>query len=284
MKTIKTLLAASVLGAGLALGGTTGAIAAGKQALAEDIDFSFEGIFGKFDRAQLQRGFAVYKQVCSACHGMEQMYYRNLMEPGGPEFTEAQVKAIASEYEVTDGPNDDGEMFERPAVPSDKFKSPFPNEKAARSANGGAYPVDLSLITKKREGFHYPWYVSPFIKLVKGNGGPEYVHAVLTGYQDPPADHAEEAPEGKYYNPYFAAGPWISMAPPLSEGVVEYAEGQPAATVDQMATDVAAFLAWAGEPKMEQRKSMGFMVMLYLALLSVLLYLTKKRLFSGVKH
>ncbi len=283
MKTIKTLLAASVLGAGLVLGGTTGAIAAGKQALAEDIDFSFEGIFGKFDRAQLQRGFAVYKQVCSACHSLNQMYYRNLGEPGGPEFTEAQVKALAAEYEVTDGPNDDGEMFERPAVPSDKFKSPFPNEKAARSANGGAYPVDLSLITKKREGFHYPWYVSPFIKLVKGNGGPEYVRAVLLGYQDPPAEIADEA-NGKSYNPYFAAGPWISMAPPLSEGAVEYAEGQPAATVEQMATDVAAFLAWAGEPKMEQRKSMGFMVLLYLALLSVLLYLTKKRLFSGVKH
>ncbi len=283
MKTIKTLLAASVLGAGLALGSTTGAIAAGKQAQAEDIDFSFEGIFGKFDRAQLQRGFAVYKQVCSACHSMNQMYYRNLGEPGGPELTKEQVNAVAAEYEVTDGPNDDGEMFERPAVPSDKFKSPFSNEKAARSANGGAYPVDLSLITKKREGFHYPWYVSPFIKLVKGNGGPEYVRAVLLGYQDPPAEIAEEA-NGKSYNPYFASGPWISMAPPLSEGAVEYAEGQPEATVEQMATDVAAFLAWAGEPKMEQRKSMGFMVMLYLALLSVLLYLTKKRLFSRVKH
>ena len=283
MKTIKTLLAAGVLGASLALGSATGAIAAGKAHVAEDVDFSFEGMFGTFDRAQLQRGFLVYKQVCSACHSLNQMYYRNLMEPGGPEFTEAQVKAIAAEYEVTDGPNDDGEMFERPAVPADRFKSPFPNEKAARSANGGAYPVDLSLITKKREGFHYPWYVSPFIKLFKGNGGPEYVRAVLLGYQDPPAEIADEA-NGKSYNPYFAAGPWISMSAPLSEGAVEYAEGQPAATVEQMATDVAAFLAWAGEPKMEQRKSMGFMVLLYLALLSVLLYLTKKRLFSGVKH
>lgn len=283
MKTIKTLLAAAVLGSGLALGSASGALAAGKQAQAPDIDYSFEGVFGTFDRAQLQRGFLVYKQVCSACHAMGQMYYRNLMEPGGPEFTEAQAKAIAAEYEVTDGPNDDGEMFDRPATPADKFKSPFPNEKAARAANGGAYPVDLSLITKKREGFHYPWYVSPFIKLVTGNGGPEYVHAVLTGYQDPPADHAEEAPEGKYYNPYFAAGPWISMAPPLTEDAVEYADGTKA-TIDQMATDVSAFLAWAGEPKMEQRKSMGFMVLLYLALLSVLLYLTKKRLFSRVKH
>ncbi len=144
------------------------------------------------------------------------------------------------------------------------------------------YPTDLSLITKKREGFHYPWYVSPFIKLVKGNGGPEYVRAVLLGYQDPPAELADQAGD-KSYNPYFAAGPWISMAPPLSEDAVEYADGTKA-TVEQMATDVSAFLAWAGEPKMEQRKSMGFMVMLYLALLSVLLYLTKKRLFSRVKH
>lgn len=281
MKSIKTLLAATVLGAGLALSSITGAMAAGKQAQAEDIDFSFEGIFGKFDRAQLQRGFLVYKEVCSACHGMEQVYYRNLGEPGGPELSEAQVKAIAAQYEVTDGPNDDGEMFQRPAVPADKFRSPFPNEKAARVANGGAYPVDLSLITKKREGFHYPWYVSPFIKLVTGNGGPEYVHALLTGYQDPPAELADEAGD-KYYNPYFAAGPWISMAPPLSEDLVEYADGTKA-TVEQMATDVSAFLAWAGEPKMENRKSMGFMVLLYLALLSVLLYLTKKRLFSRAK-
>jgi cytochrome c1 len=184
MKTIKTLLAATALGAALALG-SAGASAAGKAAVAEDVDFSFEGMFGTFDRAQLQRGFLVYKQVCSSCHGMEQLYYRNLMEPGGPELTEDQVKAIAAEYEVTDGPNEDGEMFERPALPADKFKSPFANEQAARSVNNGAYPTDLSLITKKREGFHYPWYVSPFIKLVKGNGGPEYVRSVLLGYQDP---------------------------------------------------------------------------------------------------
>jgi ubiquinol-cytochrome c reductase cytochrome c1 subunit len=210
MKTIKTLLAATALGAALALG-SAGASAAGKAAVAEDVDFSFEGMFGTFDRAQLQRGFLVYKQVCASCHGMEQLYYRNLMEPGGPEFTEEQVKAIAAEYEVTDGPNEDGDMFERPATPADKFKSPFANEQAARSVNGGAYPTDLSLITKKREGFHYPWYVSPFIKLVKGNGGPEYVRAVLLGYQDPPAELADQAGD-KAYNPYFAAGPWISMA------------------------------------------------------------------------
>ncbi|MGB7205805.1 MAG: cytochrome c1 [Anderseniella sp.] len=282
MKTKNKLLAALALGASLVLTGTS-AIAAGKTKNAEDIDFSFEGVFGTFDRAQLQRGLLVYKEVCSACHGMEQMSYRNLTEKGGPELTEEQAKAIAAQYEVTDGPNQDGEMFERPAVLSDGFKKPFANEQAARAANGGAYPIDLSLITKKREGFHFPWYVSPFIKLVKGNGGPEYVHGVLTGYSEPEGEVAKEAPEGQYYNPYFASGPWISMAPPLSDDQVEYADGTKA-TVDQMATDVAAFLAWTGEPKMEERKSIGFKVVLYLLLLSVLLYLTKQRIWSREPH
>ncbi len=282
MKTTKTLLAAIALGTSLVLGGTV-AVAAGKLHNAEDINFSFEGVFGHFDRAQLQRGYLVYKEVCSACHAMKQVYYRNLGEPGGPELSEAEVAALAKEATVQDGPDRDGEMFERPGLPSDKFVSPFPNKQAAMSANGGAYPVDLSLITKKREGFHYPWYVSPFIKLVTGNGGPEYVHAVLTGYEEAPADAAKDAPEDKHYNPYFAAGPWISMAAPLSEDAVEYADGTKA-SVDQMATDVAAFLTWAGEPKMEQRKSMGFQVVLYLALLSLLLFLTKKRVWGREPH
>ncbi|MEO1161236.1 MAG: cytochrome c1 [Pseudomonadota bacterium] len=282
MNTTKKLLAAIALGTALVLGGT-GAIAAGKQKKAEDIDFSFEGVFGHFDRAQLQRGFLVYKEVCSACHSLNQMSYRNLSQPGGPELSAEQVKAIAAEYTVMDGPDSEGEMFERPALPADKFASPFPNREAAMSANGGAYPADLSLITKKREGFHYPWYVSPFIKLVKGNGGPEYVRSVLLGYQDPPADAAKDAPEGKAYNPYFSAGPWISMASPLSEDAVEYADGTKA-SVEQMATDVSAFLTWAGEPKMEQRKSMGFQVVLYLIILSILLFLTKKRVWGREPH
>ncbi len=211
MKTTKTLLAAIALGTSLVLGGTA-AIAAGKQHNAEDINFSFEGVFGHFDRAQLQRGYLVYKEVCAACHSMNLMNYRNLSQPGGPELSEAEVKAVAAEATIMDGPNAEGEMFERPGLPSDKFASPFPNQQAAMSANGGAYPVDLSLITKKREGFHFPWYVSPFIKLVKGNGGPEYVRSVLMGYEEPPAEAAKDAPEGKAYNPYFSAGPWISMA------------------------------------------------------------------------
>ncbi|MEM9472708.1 MAG: cytochrome c1 [Pseudomonadota bacterium] len=282
MNMTRKLLVAIALGASLVLGGTA-AIAAGKQKKAEDISFSFEGVFGHFDRAQLQRGFLVYKQVCSACHSLNQMSYRNLSQPGGPELSAEEVKAVAAEYTVMDGPDSEGEMFERPALPADKFASPFPNREAAMAANGGAYPADLSLITKKREGFHYPWYVSPFIKLVKGNGGPEYVRAVLMGYQDPPAEAAKDAPEGRYYNPYFVAGPWISMAPPLSEDIVEYADGTKA-SVEQMATDVSAFLTWAGEPKMEQRKSMGFQVVLYLVILSILLFLTKKRVWGREPH
>ncbi len=282
MKTTKSLLAAIALGTSLVLSGTT-AIAAGKQKNAEDISFSFEGVFGHFDRAQLQRGYLVYKEVCAACHSLNQLAYRNLSQPGGPELSEAEVKAVAAEATIEDGPNDEGEMFERPGLPADKFASPFPNREAAMSANGGAYPADLSLITKKREGFHFPWYVSPFIKLVKGNGGPEYVRSVLMGYQEPPAEVAKDAPEGKSYNPYFSAGPWISMAAPLSEDSVEYADGTKA-SVEQMATDVAAFLTWAGEPKMEQRKSMGFQVVLYLILLSVLLFLTKKRVWGREPH
>ncbi len=282
MKTTKTLLAAIALGTSLVLGGTA-AVAAGKQKNAEDISFSFEGVFGNFDRAQLQRGFLVYKEVCAACHSLDQMSYRNLAQPGGPELSVDQVKAIAAESTVMDGPDSEGEMVERPGLPADKFASPFPNREAAMAANGGAYPVDLSLITKKREGFHFPWYVSPFIKLVKGNGGPEYVRSVLMGYEEPPAEAAKDAPEGKSYNPYFSAGPWISMAPPLSEDAVEYADGTKA-SVEQMSTDVAAFLTWAGEPKMEQRKSMGFQVVLYLVILSLLLFLTKKRVWGREPH
>ncbi len=280
MKTLAKLLTAAALSTALLAGP---AYAAGKAKNAKDIAFSFEGPFGTFDRAQLQRGFQVYKEVCSACHAAKLLSYRNLGETGGPEFPEAQVKAIAAEYEVQDGPNEDGEMFDRPARPSDKFKSPFANENEARAANGGALPTDLSLITKAREGFHYPWYVSPFIKMWTGNGGPEYVHAVLTGYSDPPADKAAEAPEGRSYNPYFAAGPWISMAPPLSEDGVEYSDGT-AASVDQQAKDVAAFLAWAAEPKMEERKSLGLQVMIYLLILAMLMYLVKLKLWRDVEH
>jgi len=176
------------------------------------------GPFGTFDRAQLQRGFQVYKQVCAACHSMKQLSYRNLSALG---YDEGQIKAIAAEVMVTDGPNDQGEMFERAGRPSDKFKSPFANEQAARAANGGAYPKDLSLMVKARHGRE------------------DYVHALLTGYVTPPEE--VKVPEGMYYNKYFE-GHLIGMPPPLQEGVVAYADGT-TASVDQMAKDVATFLA-----------------------------------------
>ena len=271
MNRITKLLAAAALV--FALGSTPGMAAGGKTKLATDIDFSFEGVFGKFDRGQLQRGYLVYKDVCAACHSMRQVAFRNLGEPGGPGFGVDEVKAIAATFEIQDGPNEDGEMFDRPGIPADKFPSPFANEQAARASNNGAYPPDLSLITKAREGWHFPWYSSPFIKFFKGNGGPEYVYSLLTGYEDPA--NGEER-EGMSYNPYFK-GSWIAMAPPLSEDAVEYGDGTKA-SVDQMARDVSAFMAWASEPKMEERKRIGFMVLIYLVVLSLLMYLVKKKI------
>lgn len=257
------------------------ALASGSTRLdAKDFSFSFEGVFGTFDRAQLQRGFLVYKEVCSACHGLKRVYYRNLGEPGGPEFSKAQVKAIAAEAEVQDGPNDEGEMFTRPGKPSDHFVSPFPNDEAAKASNNGALPPDLSLITKARSGWHGTLKSLYLSSLFNGSGGPEYVASLLSGFgQEPP--HGEEK-EGLHYNPYFP-GHWLAMPAQLSDDGVEYADGTKA-TIEQQAKDVATFLAWAAEPKMEERKKLGFFVLLYLAIFSVLLYLVKKAIWSNVKH
>ena len=222
--------------------------------------WSFDGPFGTYDRASLQRGFQVYKQVCSACHGLQYLSYRNLVDIG---LTELQVKALAAEVTVNDGPNDDGEMFERPGLPSDHFKSPFANEKAARAANGGALPPDLSLIIKAR------------------HDGANYVHALLTGYEKPPADI--KVNPGQYYNKYFP-GHQIGMPPPLnSEGQVTYIDGTKA-TVDQMSQDVTNFLTWAAEPKMEDRKAMGVKVMLFLIVFAGIMYAVKRKIWKGLKQ
>ncbi len=271
MNKITKLLAAT--GLAVMIGAVPATAAGGDTKLSKDIDFSFEGVFGKFDRGQLQRGYLVYKEVCAACHAMRQVAFRNLNEPGGPEFSEDEVKALAATFEVPGEPDSEGEVNDRPAIPADKFPSPFPNAEAAKAANGGAYPPDLSLVTKSREGWSYPWYSSPFIKLIKGNGGPEYVYSLLTGYEDPP--NGEER-DGLSYNPYFSGG-WIAMAAPLSEDQVEYGDGTKA-SVDQMSRDVAAFLTWASEPKMEQRKRLGFMVIIYLGVFALLMYLVKVKL------
>ncbi|MDX1950197.1 MAG: cytochrome c1 [Rickettsiales bacterium] len=222
--------------------------------------WSFDGVFGKFDKPSIQRGFQVYKEVCSACHGVSRIAFRNLMEVG---FTEAEVKALASTYNVTDGPNEDGEMFERPARPSDKIPSPFKNKQAAVAANG-AYPPDLSLIIKAR------------------HDGANYLFSLLTGYQ--PNEKAPKKliiPEGKYYNPYFAGGA-ITMSPPLtSEGQVTYQDGTPA-SVEQMAKDVVNFLQWASEPEMEHRKSMGVKVLIFLGFFTWFFWVAKRRIWQRI--
>lgn len=236
-----------------------GANAAGEEIHLPERHWSFDGMTGTFDRAQLQRGFQVYREVCSACHGLNRVYYRNLMDLG---YSDAQAKAVASEYTVIDGPNDDGEMFDRPARPSDRFVGPYPNEQAARSVNNGAYPPDLSLIAKAR------------------HGGADYIAALLTGYEEAPAD--VDMNPGMHYNKYFS-GHQIAMAKPLSDGQVSYADGTEA-TVEQMATDVAAFLTWASEPTMEKRKTMGIKVLIFLTIFAFILYAVKRKIWSDVEH
>ena len=241
--------------------------------------WSFAGPFGHYDRGQLQRGLKVYKEVCSACHSMNLVAFRTLEDLG---YSEEQVKAFAAEYEVEDGPNGDGEMFTRAAIPSDYFPSPFPNVEAAAAANNNAAPPDFSLIAKARaveRGF--PTFV--FDVFTQYNeAGPDYIHSLLTGYDhEPPA--GMEIAEGTYYNPYFVGGKSLSMAPPLSEGVVTYDDGSPE-TVDQYARDVSAFLMWAAEPHMEERKATGFKVIVFLLLLAGMLYYTKRKVWSKIGH
>jgi ubiquinol-cytochrome c reductase cytochrome c1 subunit len=245
---------------------------------AKDISYSFEGPFGTFDKAQLQRGYKVYKEVCSGCHAMHLLSFRNLAEDGGPGFNEEQVKALAATFTVKDGPGLDGEMFDRPGLPSDRFPSPYANEEASRASNGGALPPDLSLITKARAG----WY-GTFNQLWNGIGGPQYVYSLLTGYEEPSEELAKEQPEGKYYNPYFVNGHWVAMPLPLADGQVTFDDGSPN-TLDDMARDVSAFLAWTAEPKMEERKHLGFMTIIYLIGLATLLYFVKQKVWRDVEH
>ena len=243
------------------------------------MDWSFAGPFGTYDKAQLQRGLKIYKEVCSACHSMNLVAFRTLGDLG---YSEAQVKAFAAEYTVQDGPNDDGEMFERPGLPSDHFPSPFPNEQAAASANGGAAPPDFSLLAKARgveRGF--PTFLFDIFTGYAENG-PDYIHSLLTGYdEEPPA--GMEIAEGTHYNPYFIGGKSLAMAPPLSDDQVTYDDGSPQ-TVDQYSRDVSAFLMWAAEPHMEDRKRTGFRVVIFLLLFAGLVYATKRKVWAGVAH
>jgi len=221
-------------------------------------NWSFEGVFGTFDRASLQRGYQVYQEVCSGCHSVQHLSYRNLSEKGGPEFSIEEAKAIAAQFEVTDGPNEDGEMFTRPGRLSDKFVSPFSNVKAAAAANGGAYPPDMSVLAKARKG------------------GAAYIYSLLMGYEEAPAGY--ELDEGVYYNKYMP-GQKIKMAEPISDGTVEYADGTET-TKAQIAKDVTTFLVWAADPHLETRHKMGFKVFFYLIILLTMVYLSKQKVWS----
>ena len=224
-------------------------------------DWTFKGLLGKFDRASLQRGYQVYNEVCASCHSMQYLSYRNLMEEGGPEFTEEQAKAIAANFVVTDGPNSDGEMFERPAKLSDKFVMPYENVKAAQAANGGAYPPDMSVLVKAR------------------GGGVDYIYSLLQGYEDAPSGMILD--EGVHYNKYMY-GNKIKMAAPLSDDLIEYGDGTKA-TVEQMSKDVTTFLMWAAEPHLEARHQMGFKAIVYLIILTILVYFSMKKIWSRVE-
>jgi ubiquinol-cytochrome c reductase cytochrome c1 subunit len=251
---LKRIAATALAVAGLALAGPA---QAAKDVPIPDTDFGFEGVFGTFDRGSLQRGFQVYEQVCASCHGIRLVAFRNLSDLG---YGEDEIKAIASNYQVQDGPNDQGDMFMRDAVGSDRFPSPYRNEQEARMINGGAYPPDLSLMAKKRAG------------------GPEYIKALLEGYTDPPSDM--ELMPGMYYNAYYP-GYQIAMPPILMEGIVSYADGTEA-SVEQMAYDVSTFLMWTAEPMLEDRKQMGIKVILFLLVFTGLMYAVKRKVWADL--
>ena len=251
MKKLSLLLCSSVFA-------VSAAYASSDQKHPKHMDWAFDGAFGRVDKPAAQRGLQVYKEVCAACHGLHRVAFRSLTDIG---FSEAEVKALAANYTIQDGPNDAGEMFERPGKPFDKFPSPFPNDKAAAAAHNGAAPPDLSLMVKARPN------------------GANYIYSLLTGYGEAVPEHVQIT-DGQHYNPYFPGGK-LAMPAPLSDGQVNYEDGS-TASVDQMAKDVVTFLQWAAEPEMEQRKHMGIKVMLYLAVFSVFAYIAKKRIWSKI--
>lgn len=262
--------------------------------------WSFAGFFGQYDQKQLRRGYQIYKNVCSGCHSMKLLSYRNLTEKGGPNYGENYIKAMlkADDVQVPSGPNEageivneDGELLTKPATLADRFVGPYANHNAAKAANGGALPPDFSVIAKARamhanhEGILglFTWLAQVVGDIARQyqEGGPDYIYAIMTSYKESaPADFS--LPEGKYYNEAFP-GHSISMAPPLSDGIVEYTDGTPA-TLDNHAKDIAAFLMWAAEPHLDARKRRGFIVLLYLAILSLLLYGVKRQIWRNVKH
>ena len=238
--------------------GVAPVLAAGDGGEIEKRDWSFEGVFGHFDKAALQRGFQVYREICASCHGLDYVAFRNLKALG---YSEAEIKAIAAEYEVTDGPDDAGDLFQRPAIPADRFPAPFANENAARAANGGAYPPDLSLIVKARPD------------------GANYLYSLLVGYDDPPADL--QMPDGMYYSRVYS-GNQIAMPQPLYGDDVVFALGGDT-SMEALAADVTAFLAWTAEPELESRKRIGIAVMLFLLVMCFVSYGSMRYIWADVK-
>lgn len=270
---------------GLAVFATPALAASSHPLEPKEMTWGFEGPFGKFDQGQLQRGYKIYREVCSACHSMELMSFRNLGQKGGPFYDpkypnpndNPYVKAIAKDYQINDIDSETGDVIQRPGTSADRFPNPFPNEPAARASNGGALPPDLSNMAKARDG------------------GPRYIYSLLTGFVEPP--EGLTVPNGQHYNPYMAGdvsayykgkhhvppGGFLAMAPPLAPDKVSFDDGKKS-TVEQQAKDVTAFLTWASEPKMEERKSFGIAAIIYLLILSGILYVSYKRIWRNVSH
>jgi cytochrome c1 len=241
------------------------------------LKWSFAGPFGRYDEAQLQRGFKIYREVCSNCHSMEMVAFRSLAQPGGPGFSEAQVDAVAAEYKIKDL-DDQGNQVERAGRPADYFPAPFANELAAKAANGGTAPPDMSTLAKAR-GFQrgFPWFLFDIVTQYQEQGA-DYIAAIVSGFKDPPKGF--KLPPGAHYNEYFP-GHAIAMPPPLQPGQVTYDDGSPQ-TLEQYSKDVAAFLMWVAEPHLDARKRIGFQVMIFLLVFAGLLYFTKKKVWSDV--
>ncbi len=252
-----SLLAAAFVAAFASLAASAPARAEEDQVIAK-VDWSFHGIFGHYDIPQVKRGFQVYHDVCSNCHSLKLVAYRNLAEIG---LSDDDITKVAAEKKVTDGPNDAGDMFQRPGKPSDQFVPPFPNDNAARAANNGALPPDLSLIVKAREG------------------GPSYVYSILTGFQDPPPA-GFKLTSGMNYNKAFP-GHQIAMPPPLADGTVTFADGTKA-TLDEEARDVVSFLNWAAEPNLDVRHNLGVKVLIFIGILTIVMYILKRQIWRDV--
>ena len=280
MSKIKTIAIAMAVAAGLA---ATPAFAAGESAPVERQNWSFGGLFGTYDQNQLQRGFQVFREVCASCHGARLLAFRNLSEANGPSFSEEQVKALAAEYEVADATAEGGV---RPAVPADRWPSPFANDQEATDANGGSFPPDFSVLAKARGvKDEFPTWIFNYFTGYQ-EGGADYIYGLLTGYHDE-APEGFELPDGKHYNDVFP-GHAIAMGAPLADGSVTYEPGENGETVpetlEQYSADVAAFMMWAAEPHLVSRKETGFMVLIFLIGFAGLLFATKRKLWKGIEH